>query len=173
MLRQENVGARSRAFFLKARVPVETDLSLIQNERGNEMSEQDNTAIVQQAYNNFKTGNIQGLIDQMSDNVTWQLPEVEGMALAGKRTGRDGVKEFFATLARDQDVLEFEPREFVAEGDKVVSLGDYRWRVKDTGREYASDFVHVFTVRDGKIVAFREHFDSAVVARAYQKATSA
>ena len=137
------------------------------------MSEQDNTAIVQQAYNNFKTGNIQGLIDQMSDNVTWQLPEVEGMALAGKRTSRDGVKEFFATLARDQDVLEFEPREFVAEGDKVVSLGDYRWRVKDTGREYASDFVHVFTVRDGKIVAFREHFDSAVVARAYQKATSA
>jgi len=28
--------------------------------------------------------------------------------------------------------------------------------VKDTGQEYASDFVHVFTVRDGKIVAFRE-----------------
>ena len=137
------------------------------------MSEQDNTAIVQKAYHNFKTGNIQGLLDQMSDAVTWQLPEVEGMAVAGKRTGREGVKEFFATLARDQDVLEFEPREFVAQGDKVVSLGDYRWRVKDTGQEYASDFVHVFTVRDGKIVAFREHFDSAVVARAYQKATSA
>jgi len=137
------------------------------------MSEQDNTAIVQQAYNNFKTGNIQGLIDQMSDNVTWQLPEVEGMALAGKRTGRDGVKEFFATLARDQDVLEFEPREFVAEGDKVISLGDYRWRVKDTGREYASDFVHIFTVRDGKITGFREHFDTAVVAAAYRKAMTA
>ena len=137
------------------------------------MSEQDNTAIVQQAYNNFKTGNIQGLIDQMSDNVTWQLPEVEGMAVAGKRTGRDGVKEFFATLARDQDVLEFEPREFVAEGDKVISLGDYRWRVKDTGREYASDFVHIFTVRDGKITGFREHFDTAVVAAAYRKAMTA
>ena len=137
------------------------------------MSEKDNTAIVQQAYHNFKTGDIQGLLDQMSDGVTWQLPAVTDVPLAGKRTGRDGVKEFFGTLARDQDVLEFEPREFVAEGDKVVSLGHYRWRVKDTGREYASDFVHIFTVRDGKIVAFREHFDSAVVARAYQKATSA
>ena len=137
------------------------------------MSEQDSTAIVQKAYHNFKTGNIQALLDQMADGVTWQLPEVTDVPLAGARTGRDGVKEFFAILARDQDVLEFEPREFVAEGDKVVSLGDYRWRVKDTGREYASDFVHVFTVRDGKIVAFREHFDSAVVARAYQKATSA
>ena len=137
------------------------------------MSEQDNTTTVQKAYNNFKTGNIQCLLDQMSDDVTWQLPEVEGVAVAGKRNGRDGVKEFFTTLSRDQDVLEFEPREFVAQGDKVISLGHYSWRVKDTGREYESDFVHIFTVRDGKIVAFREHFDTAVVATAYQKAMSA
>ena len=136
------------------------------------MNEQENTATIQQAYNNFKTGNIEGLLDQMSDNITWQLPEIEGVALAGKRTGRDGVKDFFATLARDQDVIEFEPREFVAQGDKVMSLGHYRWRVKDTGREYASDFVHIFTVRDGKIAAFLEHFDTAVVAAAYQKAMS-
>jgi uncharacterized protein len=137
------------------------------------MSEQDKTAIVQQAYNNFKTGNIQGLLDQMSDDVTWQLPEIEGVPLAGKRTGRDGVSDFFATLARDQDVIEFEPREFVAQGDKVISLGHYKWRVKASDREYASDFVHVFTVRDGKIAGFREHFDTAVVAAAYQKAMSA
>lgn len=137
------------------------------------MSEQDKTAIVQQAYNNFKTGNIQGLLDQMSDDVTWQLPEIEGVPLAGKRTGRDGVSDFFATLARDQDVIEFEPREFVAQGDKVISLGHYKWRVKASDREYTSDFVHVFTVRDGKIAGFREHFDTAVVAAAYQKAMSA
>lgn len=136
------------------------------------MSEQ-NTAIVQQAYHNFKTGNIQGLLDLLADDVTWQLPEIEGVAIAGKRSGRDSVREFFATVARDQDVIEFEPREFVAQGDKVISLGNYRWRVKDTGREFASDFVHVFTIRDGKIVAFREHFDSAAVAAAYQKAMSA
>jgi ketosteroid isomerase-like protein len=131
------------------------------------------TAVAQQAYHNFKTGNIQGLLDQMSDNITWQLPEIEGVPVAGKRTGRDGVKDFFATLARDQEVIEFEPREFVAQGDKVVSLGHYKWRVKDTGRKYISDFVHIFTVREGKIVAFREHFDTAVVAAAYQKAMSA
>jgi ketosteroid isomerase-like protein len=136
------------------------------------MSEQ-NTAIAQQAYTNFKTGNIQALLDQLSDDVTWQLPEVEGAPLSGKRARRDGVKEFFATVARDQEVIEFEPREFVAQGDKVVSLGHYRWRVKDTGREFASDFAHVFTISDGKITGFREYFDSAAVAAAYQKAMTA
>jgi ketosteroid isomerase-like protein len=137
------------------------------------MSEQENTATVQQAYDNFKTGNIQALVDQMSDDVTWQLPEIAGVALAGKRTGRDGVREFFATVASDQDVIEFTPREFVAQGEKVVSLGHYKWLVKETGREFESDFVHVFTIRDAKIVAFREHFDTAVAAAAYQKAMSA
>lgn len=136
------------------------------------MSEQ-NTAIVQQAYNNFKAGDIQALLNQMSDDATWQLPEIAGVALAGKRTGREGVRDFFATVARDQDVIEFSAREFVAQDDKVVSLGHYKWRVKETGREFESDFVHVFTIRDGKIVAFREHFDTAAVAAAYQKAMSA
>jgi hypothetical protein len=133
------------------------------------MSDQ-NTAIVQQAYTNFKTGDIPGLLDLLSDEVTWELPEIEGVAITGKR---DGVKEFFATLARDQEVVEFEPREFVAQGDRVVSLGDYKWRVKDTDREFASDFAHVFTIRDGKVTGFREYFDSAAVAAAYRKAMSA
>ena len=137
------------------------------------MSEQENIAVVQQAYNNFKTGNIQGLLDLLSDNVEWQLPEVEGVPFTGKRTGRAAVGEFFASVAANQDVLQFEPRDFVAQSDKVVSLGHYEWRVKDTGREFGSDFAHVFTILDGKVVAFKEYFDSAVVATAYQKAMSA
>jgi len=83
------------------------------------MNEQDNAATVQQAYHNFKTGNMQGLLDQMAENVTWELPEIKDVPVAGKRTGRDGVKDFFTTLARDQEVLEFEPLESLAQGDKV------------------------------------------------------
>jgi len=137
------------------------------------MSEQENIAVVQEAYNNFKTGNISALVDQMTDDVVWQLPEIKNVPIAGKRTGRDGVADFFATLARDQEVIEFEPRKLVAQHDTVVSLGYYQWHVKGTGRDFASDFVHIFTIRDGKIAGFREHLDSAVVAGAYQQAMSA
>jgi ketosteroid isomerase-like protein len=137
------------------------------------MSEQENTAVVQQAYHNFQTGNIEGLVNQMSTDITWQLPEVEGVPLSGTRTGREGALDFFTTLARDQDVLSFEPKEFVAQGDKVISLGSYAWRIKETGREYASDFVHIFTIQDGVVTSFREHFDTAALAGAYKKAMSA
>src|SRR5436305_14408928 len=99
------------------------------------MSEQDNVAVVRQAYDNFKTGNIEALLGQMSEDVDWRLPDMEGVAFGGARRGRGAVTEFFSTLADVQDVLAFEPREFVAQGDKVVSLGDYKWRVKKNGRE--------------------------------------
>ena len=137
------------------------------------MSEQDNTAIVLQAYNNFKTGNIQGLLDLCSDEIEWKLPEIENVPFAGTRTTRAGVGEFFALVGANQEPLRFEPREIVAQGDRVVSLGYYQWRIKATGREFECDFAHVFTIRDGQIVAFQEYTDTAAVAAAYQRAMSA
>jgi len=137
------------------------------------MTEQDPTAVVQQAYNNFKTGNIDALISQVSDDVTWRLPEIDGVPFAGSRSTRAGVADFFRTLATDQESVRFEPREMIAQGDKVASLGSYKWKVKSTDREYECDFCHVFTIRDGKIVAFEEFTDTAVAAAAHQKAMSA
>lgn len=136
------------------------------------MSEQ-NKAIVEEAYNNFKAGNIQGLLNLMSDDITWTLPEMEGVPFAGTRTGRDSVGEFFATVNSSQEALRFEPRELIAEGDKVVALGSYEWRIKSTGREFSGDFAHAWTIRDGKLASFHEYTDTAACMNAYQKAMSA
>lgn len=136
------------------------------------MSEE-NRSIVEQAYNNFKTGNIEALLNLLSDDVTWTLPEMEGVPFAGKRTGRASVSEFFATVGASQEVVSFEPRELIAEGDKVVALGSYEWRVKANGREFGGDFAHAWTIRDGRVVAFHEYTDTAACANAYRKAMSA
>jgi ketosteroid isomerase-like protein len=137
------------------------------------MNEQENTKLVQQAYTNFKNGDIESLLSLLSDDIQWQLPEIEGVAFAGKRTGRDQVGQFFASVAESQDFLQFEPKEYIAQGDKVAAQGHYAARVKSTGREYECDFVHVFTVRDGKVSAFQEYTDTAAASAAYQKALSA
>ena len=132
------------------------------------MSDQDNSNVIRQAYENFKTGNIGALLGQMSEDVDWRLPDIEGVPFAGARRGSGQVAEFFSTLAGAQDSLAFEPRDFVAQGDKVVALGDYKWRVKKNGREYGGDFAHVFTVRDGKIVGFHEYMDTSAAAGAFK-----
>jgi ketosteroid isomerase-like protein len=136
------------------------------------MSEQ-NKAIVAQAYNNFKTGDIEALLNLMSDDITWTLPEMEGVPFAGKRTGRGAVADFFTAVNGSQEVVTFEPRELIAEGDKVVALGSYAWRVRANGREFGGDFAHAWTIRDGKAVDFQEYMDTAVGVSAHQKAMSA
>ncbi|HKP85185.1 MAG TPA: nuclear transport factor 2 family protein [Blastocatellia bacterium] len=137
------------------------------------MSEEQNTKLVQQIYDLFKGGDIQTLVSFLSEEVKWQLPDIENIPFSGKRSGREAVTQFFATVADSQDVLAFEPQQFVAQGDKVVALGRYSWRVRSTGREFESDFAHVFTVRDGKVVSFQEYLDTAAGLTAYQKAASA
>ena len=131
------------------------------------MSEQDNVAVVRRAYENFEGGDIRGILDSLTDDVDWRLPEIEGVPFSGARRGREGVGGFFSQLAESQETVSFEPREFVAQGDKVVALGTYRWRVKKTGREYGGDWAHVFTVRDGKIAGFHEFMDSAAARAAF------
>lgn len=103
------------------------------------MNEQENTRLAQQAYERFKTGDIQSLLDLYADDVEWELPAIESVPFTGKRQGRAAVADFFQAVNEAQEVLSFNPQEFIAQGDKVVVLGNYSWRVKATGREYSSD----------------------------------
>jgi len=132
------------------------------------MSEHENRQLIEQAYANFKAGNIPALLQSMSEDITWQLPEIENVPFAGKRAGRGAVAEFFSALANLQNARSFEPREFIAQGNRVVVLGHYVWQVKANGRTYEGDFAHVYTIRGGQIAAFHEYTDTAAAAKAFR-----
>jgi len=136
------------------------------------MSEE-NKAIVRQAYDNFKAGRIDKLLELMSNDIEWILPEVEGIPFSGSRSGLKSVGEFFVIVNNSQESLSFEPRDIFADDDKVVALGNYTWRVRSTRREFTGDFAHVWTFRDGKATRFQEYTDTAALANAHQKAASA
>src|SRR5689334_5347247 len=104
------------------------------------MNPQDNVKIAQQAYANFKTGNISSLLNLVDDNVEWILPEVAGVAISGTREGREEVADFFRTLNETQEVISFEPRQFIAQDDQVVVLGHYSFLVMATRQQFESDW---------------------------------
>lgn len=133
------------------------------------MSEISNTKIVQNVYENFRSGDIKALLNLLSEDIEWQLPEIENVPFGGKRRGHEEMGQFFASLVDTQEVQHFEPREFIAHEDKVVALGHYAWHVKSTGREFGGDFAHVFTIRDGKVIRFHEYMDTAAAAAAHRR----
>jgi uncharacterized protein len=128
-----------------------------------------NVQIVKNAYAAFQRGDVAAILAAVDDNAEWHgVKGAEGAApYAGLRRGRTEVANFFAQVGSAFEFTKFEPREFIAQGDDVVAIGDYAGKVKGTGRTIASDWVMVFTIRNGKIARFREWTDSAQLVRAY------
>ena len=135
------------------------------------MQEAENTKIVKDAYDAFGRGDVQTLLGYFDETILWK--PVHGTArhvpTAGERRGKAAVGEFFKIVSDQVNFVRFEPKDFVAQGDKVVAIGHYVATVP-TGRGFESDFVMVFTLRDGKVVQFQEFSDSAAINAAYDGA---
>jgi ketosteroid isomerase-like protein len=131
------------------------------------MSEQQNVQTVKNAYAAFKRGDIQGVLNELADDVEWHLPGEGLIPQAGTYRGKDGVSRFFQNLDQTTQFAEFEPNSFVAQGDQVVAIGRYHATVKTTGRAFEADWVMVFTFKGTKVAKFREFTDTAAIAQAY------
>jgi ketosteroid isomerase-like protein len=136
------------------------------------MNEQ-NLQLVQQAYADFATGNVEALLSHFANDIEWINPTIPNVPQSGNRNGLEQLALFFAQVAENDDIQRFEPQEFFAQGDKVVVLGTFASLAKPTGKYYETDFVHVFTIRDGKIVRTQEHTDTYTTAAAFVKTQSA
>ena len=132
------------------------------------MREQQNTELVQRAYAAFLRGDIQTVLDSLDDNVVWQavIGAAPTVPTRGERRGKAAVAEFFTQLAATVNFSRFEPREYVAQGDNVVALGHYT-ATTQVGGSFDSDFVMIFTIRNGRVVQFREFLDVAALNAAF------
>src|SRR5258708_285321 len=131
------------------------------------MSEQANLQLVKDLYSAFQRGDIQAILDATDPNIVWTDHGPASVPIFGARQGQAGVTRFFSLLSELTDVEEFEPKEYIAQGDRVVALGQYRFRVKATGKSYDTDWAMAFIIRDGKMVQFDEFMDSAAVVEAF------
>lgn len=128
---------------------------------------QRNVDVVQGTYEAVGRGDIPALLDLLTDDVEWTLQGPSVIPFAGTRHGREAVAEFFSLVGETLEFLQFEPREFVAQGDKVVVLGYERNLIKPTGRTFEQEWAHVYTLRDGKIAKFRAFEDTAAYVVAF------
>lgn len=137
------------------------------------MNENTNLEVVRTGYEKFGSGDVEGLLKLFANDIKWTVPEIENAAFAGSRQGLESVGEFFKQLTDGEDITAFEPLEFIAQNDRVVVLGRSEVTVRETGRGYKTDWVHVFRLKDGKVTEFNEFFDNAAATRAFQKSATA
>jgi uncharacterized protein len=132
----------------------------------NSMSDKSPLELVQQTYQAFGRGDVAAMQSVMAEDFEWDSRYSAGVPLGGVWRGHDGLLDFLKAVGEAVNVLAFEIQEFIAQGDKVVALGFDESRAKSTGRTYHNDWVHVWTVRDGKIAGIRTYNDTAAAAAA-------
>lgn len=128
-----------------------------------------NIGLIQTLYAAFGRGDIAAIVAATTPDVTWGLDgRPQDVPILGHHKGHAGVQEFFKILAETHDITSFTPQEFYADGDKVFVLGRYSWTMKPSGRSGESEWLHVFTIRSGKVAACRSLNDTALLAEAYR-----
>jgi uncharacterized protein len=72
----------------------------------------------------------------------------------------------FKPLVAEWSSFALVPTEFIIDGDRVVSLGDFTGVHGATGNQANARYAHVWTVKNGKIARFRQYIDTLAVAEA-------
>ena len=120
-----------------------------------------NKETVKGLYDAFAQGDIPGVLGALTDDCSWT--EAEGGPYGGTYVGPEKILEgVFMRLGGEWDGFAAVPSEFVAEGDKVISLGEYSATYKETGKSFKAPFAHVWTLEDGKVTSFVQYVDTAL-----------
>ncbi|WP_342115299.1 nuclear transport factor 2 family protein [Pseudoduganella sp. OTU4001] len=132
----------------------------------------DTKKLISEGYKLFATGNLNGLLERYQDDAELINPESDYLPMASSYHGKKEIADYFMKLNETIQCVSLEPKTMVAEGDTVVVTGDSRWIARSTGIAYDNPFVHVFKIRDDKVLSQRAYYDTSKLEHALHPATT-
>lgn len=125
------------------------------------MSIEDNKALVRRFYDAGNRGDMETCFGLIADDVTWT--NIGSTRLSGFYSGKQEVMEkllgpLFGQLKAG---IAMQLEALIAEGEHVVVLAKGTAETHD-GRPYNNTYCQVMKIRDGKIAAVKEYFDTAL-----------
>ncbi|MBS1886806.1 MAG: nuclear transport factor 2 family protein [Actinobacteria bacterium] len=122
------------------------------------MSEQ-SVDVVKGAYAAFAEGDVPAVLGTFAEDIEWH--EAEGMPYGGVHLGGEAVvQNVFGPLSQDVEAFAVTPEEFMEAGDTVAVVVRYTGTGKVSGKPLDLPVVHIWDIRDGKIVRFRQFVDT-------------
>ena len=124
-----------------------------------------NVDLVKQAYADFSTGNVPGVLALFDPAIEWResrgMPYVKG---DGIYTGVEAVvTNVFMPLPVFFDGFNIVINELIGADDKVVMVGYYEGINKATGNSFKANAAHVWTFKNEKLTHFFQVADTATV----------
>jgi uncharacterized protein len=130
------------------------------------MSIERNVQTVKDFFAAIGRGDREGLLALVAKDIEWIIPGKD-WPLAGTHRGHAGLADLLKTASASIETST-EPREFVAQGDRVLVVGFAKGKIKATNKTFEDDWIFAITVRDGTLTNIREYVDTQALARAAQ-----
>jgi len=126
----------------------------------------DPLSLIQTAYGHFGRGDIPAMFSLMNDDVAFHFVADRQAPYTAHVVGKAQLGEWFGSVAATDDIQLFEPRRFFVGNDHVTVLGFERTVSRRSGKSFECEWVHVWSLRDGRIAGFWGMLDSEAAARA-------
>jgi ketosteroid isomerase-like protein len=118
---------------------------------------QQNLAAVRSAYDAYASKELEALLALLDDDFEFRQSEL--VPWGGSYRGREGMIEFLGKITTHVDSV-VEPEEFVEAEDCVVVIGRSRGTVKAGGRPFDVRAVHIWQIRDGRLLRLEAYLDT-------------
>jgi len=116
-----------------------------------------NVEIVRGVYDAFESRDMDGMMENVDDDV--QVIATEGLPWSGTYSGPGGVEEFIRSI-EEHVRLTIETDELVDSGESVAQIGRTVGEAYATGHHFDLREIHVWALRNGKIVTFQNYVDT-------------
>jgi uncharacterized protein len=125
-----------------------------------------NIAIIRRVYDAMKNRDANVMHELFAEDVVVrQSPEVPW---GGEYDGKDGAFTFFLNLVEHIE-SQVTTESLFAAGDHVVQSGRTKGKVLATGASFDMPEVHVWELRDGKVVRFQVYIDTPAMLDALRR----
>ena len=116
-----------------------------------------------QKWHDSKAGSVEHWLELMTDDVRFRSLAGGAAKMEFTRTSscKDEVKQYFSELRSQWEMIDYTINEYIAQGDRVVALGNCSYRNKQTGKILDTPKADFHKFRGGKICDFFEFYDTA------------
>ena len=119
-------------------------------------------AVVEKMFSAFGSGDIEKFVETVSEDTVWIYHGTQ-IIPAGTFEKKEGVRTFFSNILDKTEIINFEPQQYIVEGNTVVVLGREHQKVKRSGRELKQKWVQIYTVENDLITRMEEFATSEEV----------
>lgn len=118
--------------------------------------------VVEKMFEAFSNGDGDKFVATVSDDTVWIYHGTQ-IIPAGTFEKKEGVRTFFNNIMERTEIINFEPLQYIVEGNMVVVLGREHQKVKRSGRELKQKWVQIYTVENDLIRRMEEFATSEEV----------